>query len=92
MSKADEINKELEEAIKQYITHAQYFINQEDRDAIETIIEVAENSISKEVIEDKKEENRENKRYYDEENIIHDEEYYRIEGKIEILEELLEQK
>lgn len=86
------MNKELEEAKDCLKETIQNTYAEGKAIKLNYLLNYIDNSISKEVIKDKKEENRENERYYDEENIIHDEEYYRIEGKIEILEELLEQK
>ena len=49
-------------------------------------------SIEKQKVKDKLEDYTERKRYYDGNNIFLDEEYYRIQGRIEILKELLEDK
>lgn len=45
--------------------------------------------INKQKVKDKLEDYTERKRYYDGNNIFLDEEYYRIQGRIEILKELL---
>lgn len=59
---------------------------------IETVLNYIDNSISKEVIEEKIEDYRERMRYYEDEYIIVDDEYYRYEAKVEVLQELLEGK
>lgn len=47
------MNKKLEEAIKQYIEHGQFNLGEEDRQAIDAILQALDNSISKEKVRSK---------------------------------------
>lgn len=94
-------SKELEEAKrmrefikemdrrKQDITYNRHYDFLQD---IETLLNYIDNSISKEVIKEKIEDYKERMRYYQDEHIIVDDEYYRYETKVEELQELLERK
>lgn len=53
---------------------------------------IKENYIPVQKVKDKVEDYTERKRYYDDNNIFKDEEYYKILGTIEVLEELSEEK
>jgi len=83
-------SKELEEAIKKSLSNKERGTCIISTEILEILLNYIDNSIFKEVIKEKIEDYKERMRYYQDEHIIVDDEYYRYETKIEELQELLE--
>lgn len=92
ISSTTEKDKRIAQAIENLINRNKELKEKCASEYTRGFVEGLHDSISKSKVRDKLEENEENKRYYDEEGIIKDHEYYRIEGRIEFGEELLQEE
>ena len=95
---------ELEEAViflkkvaKEYKTYGdldnpEFEDTKKIAESIEKVLQALKNSILKKKIEEMLEDYQERKRFYEDENIEKDNDYFSIEEVIEVLQELLENK